>query len=63
MTADGMAGEEKFRETNTHLLSQVALPELAVCSATSHGAQEVGVDLNDLLHSLRGCRTTHPCSA
>lgn len=37
------------------LPAQVALPELAVGGAAGHCAQQVRVDLNDLLHRLRGC--------
>mmetsp|Transcript_36142 Transcript_36142/g.52981 ORF Transcript_36142/g.52981 Transcript_36142/m.52981 type:complete len:278 (+) Transcript_36142:159-992(+) len=35
------------------LHAEVALPERAVGGATSHGAQEVGVDLDDFLDTLR----------
>lgn len=34
------------------LAGQQALPEATVCSSSSHGAQQVGVDLNHLLHRL-----------
>ena len=34
--------------------AEVALPELAVRGAAGHGAEEVGVDLDHLLHRLRG---------
>lgn len=36
------------------LAGQQALPEATVCSSSGHGTQKVGVDLNDLLHRLRG---------
>lgn len=36
------------------LAGQQTLPEATVCSSSSHGAQQVGVDLNHLLHCLRG---------
>lgn len=36
------------------LTSQQAFPEAAVCSSSGHGAQQVGIDLNHLLHCLRG---------
>lgn len=36
------------------LAGQQPLPETAVCSTSSHGTQQVGVDLNHLLHCLRG---------
>ena len=38
-----------------HLSPQVALPELAVGGAAGHRPQQVGVDLNHLLHRLGGC--------
>lgn len=40
---------------HAHLLAQVPLPELAICSATGHCAQEVWIDLNHLLDRLRSC--------
>lgn len=36
------------------LPGQQALPEAAVGGSSSHGAQQVGVDLDHLLHRLRG---------
>lgn len=39
---------------NATLAGQQALPEAAVGSSSSHGTQQVGVDLNHLLHRLRG---------
>lgn len=39
---------------------QKALPETAVGGSTRHGAQQVGVDLDDLLHCLR-CNVWTSC--
>ena len=39
----------------TRLLAQVALPVLAVRGTACHGAQQVPVDLNHLLHGLGSC--------
>lgn len=36
------------------LAGQQALPEATVSSSSSHGTQQVGVDLNHFLHCLRG---------
>ena len=38
------------------LHAEVALPEGAVRCAAGHRAEQVRVDLDDLLHALRGCR-------
>ena len=35
--------------------AEVALPELAVSGAAGHGPEQVRVDLDHLLHRLRGC--------
>lgn len=40
------------RHVQAHLPPQVPLPELAVRCAAGHGAQQEGVDLDDLLHRL-----------
>lgn len=39
---------------DTALTGEQALPETAVCGASGHGPQEVRVDLDHLLHRLRG---------
>lgn len=38
---------------------QESLPVLAVCSAARHGAQQVGVDLYDLVDIVGCCRAGH----
>ena len=45
-----------------YLSAQISLPELAVCRPTSHGPQQVWVDLNDFLDSLRRYSTIAPVS-
>ncbi len=42
----------RCRHVQAHLPPQVPLPELAVRCAAGHGAQQEGVDLDDLLHRL-----------
>lgn len=46
----------KTQHDRPALFSQESLPVLTVCSAARHGAQQVGVDLYDLVDIVGGCR-------
>lgn len=46
----------KTKQDRPALFGQESLPVLTVCSAARHCAQEVRVNLNDLVHIIGCCR-------